>query len=109
MNNISASLALIVVGAAILVGSLLADVIGARRLDDWLETLEVAGVPCGPINTLDRVFANPQVRARGMLQEVDHPIAGCIPTVANPIRFSRTPVVQRTAAPVLGQHNDKLS
>ena len=77
-----------------------------RSMDDWISTLERAGVPCGPINTLDRVFRDPQVLARGMLREVEHPVAGPVTLVANPIRFSRSSSFAASAPPVLGEHDD---
>jgi crotonobetainyl-CoA:carnitine CoA-transferase CaiB-like acyl-CoA transferase len=83
----------------------LSAIIAARDMDDWLQTLEAVGVPCGPINTIDRVFDDPQVLARGMVAEREHPLAGTLRTVANPMRFSRTPVANAPAPPLLGQHN----
>ena len=87
---------------------LLAEIIARRNMGDWLESLEAVGVPCGPINTLDKVFSDPQISARGMVQEVNHPLAGAVKTVASPIRFSRTPVNRGSAPPLLGQHNDEI-
>ena len=72
------------------------------KRDDWLARLESVGVPCGPINTLDQVFADPQVKAREIWRTVPHPTAGTAPTTANPIRFSETPVQYRKAPPLLG-------
>jgi len=71
----------------------------------WITQLEATGVPCGPINRLDEVFANPQVLARGLRVELPHPAFGTVPLVANPIRLSRTPVSYRQAPPVLNQHH----
>lgn len=68
----------------------------------WIADLERVGVPCGPINSIDAVFADPQVRARGMQFELAHPQAGSVPLVANPLRLSQTPVSYRSAPPVLG-------
>jgi len=65
-------------------------------------------VPCGPINDLAHVFEDPQVLARGMKIEADHPTAGRIPLVANPIRLSQTPVEYRNAPPTLGQHTAEV-
>lgn len=80
----------------------------AKTTDEWIVALERANVPCGPINTLDRVFDNPQVKHRGMVKQLDHPTVGKIPTVANPIRFSRTPITDEKAPPLLGQHSDEI-
>tara|TARA_R110000796_G_scaffold11478_2_gene38190 strand:+ start:90243 stop:91466 length:1224 start_codon:yes stop_codon:yes gene_type:complete len=79
-----------------------------KTTDEWIAALEKANVPCGPINTLDRVFDNPQVQHRGMIRYLDHPVAGKVPTVANPIKFSKTPISGETAAPMLGQHSDEI-
>lgn len=72
---------------------------------EWVARLESAGVPCGPINNLAEVFADPQVRFRHLRIELQHRRAGRIPLVGSPIKFSRTPVVYRQAPPVLGEHN----
>ncbi len=79
-----------------------------RTTREWIERLEAAGVPCGPINRLDEVFADPQVVARGLRVDLPHPVAGTVPGVANPIRLSASPVAYRTAPPLLGQHTDEV-
>lgn len=79
-----------------------------RTTREWIAALESAGVPCGPINRLDEVFADPQVRARGLRIELPHPQAGTVPLVANPMRLSASPVVYRNAPPQLGQHTDEV-
>lgn len=79
-----------------------------RTTDDWLKRMEEAKVPCGPINALDRVFDDPQVRARGIRIEMAHPEASSVPMVANPIRLSESPVTYRRAPPTLGQHTDEV-
>ena len=78
-----------------------------RSTHEWIAALEAAGVPCGPINRLDEVFADPQVQARGLRIELPHPNAGSVPLVANPIRLSESPVEYRHAPPLLGQHTDE--
>jgi len=75
-----------------------------RSRADWLQALEAAGVPCGPINTLADVFADPQVRSRGLQLDLPHPLAGQVPSVANPIRLSASPVAYRRPPPCLGEH-----
>jgi crotonobetainyl-CoA:carnitine CoA-transferase CaiB-like acyl-CoA transferase len=75
-----------------------------RTTRAWIAALEAAGVPCGPINTLTEVFADPQVVARGLEIRMEHPAGVDVPLVANPIRMSATPPEYRTAPPVLGQH-----
>lgn len=79
-----------------------------RTTDDWIAALEAAGVPCGPINDLARVFADPQVAARGMRVDLPHPLAGSVPQVASPLRFSATPVEYRNAPPPLGADTDAV-
>jgi crotonobetainyl-CoA:carnitine CoA-transferase CaiB-like acyl-CoA transferase len=76
----------------------------------WVAALGKAGVPAGPINSLDAVFDDPQVRAREMRIDLPHPVAGTVSLVANPLRLSETPVTYRSAPPVLGaQTNQVLS
>jgi formyl-CoA transferase len=79
-----------------------------RDLDDWLAELEPAGVPCGPINTLDRVFDDPQVLARGMRVKIPHALGIEVDHAGNPIRFSASPVDYPRAAPLLGEHSDEV-
>jgi crotonobetainyl-CoA:carnitine CoA-transferase CaiB-like acyl-CoA transferase len=80
----------------------LCEVTRTRDTTQWVADLERVGVPCGPINTIDEVFADPQVRARAMQLELPHPLAGKVPLIANPLRLSETPVAYRSAPPVLG-------
>jgi crotonobetainyl-CoA:carnitine CoA-transferase CaiB-like acyl-CoA transferase len=75
---------------------------------EWLEALERAGVPCGPINTLADVFADPQVQARGLKLNLPHPSIGAVPSVANPIKYSATPISYRSAPPMLGADTDEI-
>ena len=74
----------------------------------WLEKLSAAHVPCGPINTLDQVFADPQVQARGMVLEQPHPQAGKVRTVRNPVLFSESKLDYNQAPPVLGEHTEEV-
>ena len=87
---------------------MLADIINKRARDDWVASLEAAGVPCGPINNLDQVFADPQVQYRGMKFDMPHPGAGKVPLVASPMRLSETPVQYRRAPPLLGQDTEAV-
>ena len=80
------------------------DLLKARTTDDWIATLEQAGVPCGPINTLSRVFDDPHVKARGMAVEMPHPQSGSVKLVAAPAKMSQTPVTYRRPPPVRGEH-----
>lgn len=79
----------------------------ARSAEDWSTELEAAGVPCGPVRTIDEVFEDPQAEARGLVvqQESDR-LTNPVRTVASPIRLSRTPVSYRLAPPGLGEHTD---
>ena len=75
---------------------------------EWVSQLEAVGVPCGPINDLAQVFANPQVQARGLAIQLPHALAGLVPQVASPIRLSETPVEYRNAPPLLGEHTQEV-
>ena len=79
-----------------------------RTTSEWIAQLEAAGVPCGPINDIAQVFADPQVQARGMRIEMQHPVAGPIPLVASPLRLSATPVAYHRAPPLLGEHTREV-
>jgi crotonobetainyl-CoA:carnitine CoA-transferase CaiB-like acyl-CoA transferase len=79
-----------------------------RTMRDWLDALERAGVPCGPINTVADVFADPQVQARGLKLDLPHPSIGSVPSVANPIKYSATPISYRSAPPMLGADTDNI-
>jgi crotonobetainyl-CoA:carnitine CoA-transferase CaiB-like acyl-CoA transferase len=74
----------------------------------WVAQLEAVGVPCGPINDLAQVFADPQVQARGLAMQLPHALAGLVPQVASPIRLSETPVEYRNAPPLLGEHTRQV-
>ncbi|MDG9760542.1 CoA transferase [Pseudomonas sediminis] len=74
----------------------------------WIELLDKASVPCGPINDLQQVFADPQVQARGLRLDLPNALGSSTPQVASPLRLSATPVAYRSAPPLLGQHTDSL-
>lgn len=78
--------------------------------DWWLENLEKEKIGCGPINNLEQVFADPHVKAREMVIEMDHPSTGSKPMklIANPIKLSATPPTYRKPPPLLGQHTDEV-
>jgi formyl-CoA transferase len=88
--------------------ALLGNTFALRRVDEWLSVLEAAGIPCGPINTLDKAFAEPQVSAREMLVTMEHPAVGDLPLVGSPLKFSKTPVKYRLPPPRLGEHTDEI-
>jgi crotonobetainyl-CoA:carnitine CoA-transferase CaiB-like acyl-CoA transferase len=87
---------------------LLAAMVATKTRADWIALLEAVGVPCGPINNLDDVFADEQVQARGMAIALPHPSAGEVKLVRNPIRMSATPATSDRAPPLLGQHTDEV-
>jgi crotonobetainyl-CoA:carnitine CoA-transferase CaiB-like acyl-CoA transferase len=91
----------------LLVG-LIGERLAERPAREWLAALEPAGVPCGPINDLAQVFADPQVRHRGMQARIPHPLAGEVSVVANPMKFSATPLPHDNAPPTLGQHTREV-
>ena len=86
----------------------LQQVFSTKNTRDWVALLEAAGVPNGPINNVAQMFEEPQVKARGIRLELDHPAAGKLPSVASPMRFSGTPLEFRMAPPLLGQHTDEV-
>ena len=86
----------------------LIDIMLTQDSDYWLEQLNAQGIPCGPINNIDQVFSDPQVQHRGMQLELDHPVAGKVVSVGNPIKLSETPVSYEKAPPTLGQHTEAV-
>jgi crotonobetainyl-CoA:carnitine CoA-transferase CaiB-like acyl-CoA transferase len=83
-------------------------IIRTRSMSQWISELEAASVPCGPINNMQQVFEDPQVQHRGMRVDIPHPLGGTVPSVANPMRFSETPIEYNAAPPLLGQHTDEV-
>ena len=79
-----------------------------RTTAQWVQTLDDAGVPVGPIQTVDQAVQDPQVLARGIIVELDHPTAGPLKVVGCPVRLTRTPPLVRTPPPILGQHTDEV-
>jgi crotonobetainyl-CoA:carnitine CoA-transferase CaiB-like acyl-CoA transferase len=86
----------------------LAAILRRQSSADWIELLNQAGVPCGPINTIDQVFADPQVRHLGLAQGVHSHERGDVELVGQPIMMSRTPSRIRTPPPLMGEHTDEL-
>jgi CoA:oxalate CoA-transferase len=72
----------------------------------WVETLNAAGVPCGPVNTVENVFEDPQILAQEMVMDVQHPGHGTVRMLGFPMKFSETPCRVRLPAPELGEHSD---
>jgi crotonobetainyl-CoA:carnitine CoA-transferase CaiB-like acyl-CoA transferase len=87
---------------------MLEEVMKTRRKADWLAALEAAKVPCGAINDIGEVFADPHVRERGMVHAWEHPLAGSLNLVASPLKLSGTPVRTDLPPPLLGQHTEQV-
>ena len=88
--------------------AILEKAIAGQTREPLLKTLEEAGVPATPVNTVDQVMTDPQTSARGMIDRVIHPVLGEIPVVSTPVKFSNMTVGVRKAAPVRGQHTDEV-
>lgn len=79
-----------------------------KTINEWMKLLEDAGVPCAPINTIDKIVNDPQIKAREMIVEVEHPVAGKLKLPNVPFKMSKTPGSVNTPAPLLGQHTNEL-
>jgi len=79
-----------------------------KTYEEWEAILLPAGIPMGAINQIDKVVEHPQVLAREMIAQCEHPSAGTVKTVGVPLKLSRTPGAVRTPAPLLGQHTDEV-
>ncbi|MFO1057589.1 MAG: CaiB/BaiF CoA-transferase family protein [Dongiaceae bacterium] len=88
--------------------ALLPDLMRRKSQSEWVQGLAPLGVPCSPVNTVDQVFADPQVQARGMRITVPHPLSGTVDLIGNPLKLSATPVTYRRPPPTLGQHTDEV-
>jgi crotonobetainyl-CoA:carnitine CoA-transferase CaiB-like acyl-CoA transferase len=88
--------------------ALLGGIFAKRTTREWVTALEAAGVPNGPINTLEQVFAEPQAIARGLRLELPHPVAGSVSLVRSPMRFSATPIEHDRPPPLLGEHTGEV-
>ena len=86
----------------------LAAILRTRTRDEWLTVLDAHDVPAGPYNEMPEVFADPQIQHRGMLVEVEDPVSGQLPMLANPIRFTATPVKGYAPPPALGEHTAEV-
>jgi formyl-CoA transferase len=87
---------------------LIEQVTSTRTSDHWYRLLEKAGVPCGVLYTLDQVFEDEHVRARGVVRELEHPTLGTVRVTGSPVRLSRTPLRLERAGPLLGEHTREL-
>ncbi len=87
---------------------ILTEAMKKRTTGEWVEELEQAGIPCGPVNTIDKVASDPQIKARNMIIDVEHPEAGTFKVVNSPFKFSRTPDKVGRASPELGEHTEEI-
>jgi crotonobetainyl-CoA:carnitine CoA-transferase CaiB-like acyl-CoA transferase len=92
----------------VVLASLIEEITAKASREDWLRRLDDAGIPCGPINTYGEVFADPQVIARELAVEVDHPTLGRLRSLGTPIKMSATPLNPHRRAPLLGEHTDAV-
>ncbi len=82
--------------------------LAAKTVDEWIPLFDEAGIPCGPINSFDRVFSDPQVRHMGLVKEVNHPHYGPVKVVGPPATFSESPIGIQSPPPILGEHNEEV-
>jgi formyl-CoA transferase len=87
---------------------MLQKVFETRDIAIWLREITAAGIPCGPVQTIDQVFADPQVLARDMVWTVPHPTAGEIRLVGSPLKLSEMPATYRDPPPLLGEHTNEV-
>jgi crotonobetainyl-CoA:carnitine CoA-transferase CaiB-like acyl-CoA transferase len=87
---------------------ILGEMLRARTRAEWVGELKKAGVPCGSVRDVAEVLQDPQLDARGMIQQVEHAVAGALRVTGVPIKLSNTPGAVRTAPPVLGQHTESI-
>ncbi len=87
---------------------ILNEVMKTKTTDEWIKELTEVGIPCGPINSIDKVAADPQVQHRDMIVEVDHPRAGKVKLINTPVKLSRTPGSVKRTAPDLGQDTKSM-
>jgi len=88
--------------------ALVNEVLVEKTCDEWMEVLVKAAVPCGPVNNMQSLFADPQVRHRNMIAEVPHPTIGTLRLTGVPVKYSSTPGEVRLPPPLLGQHTDEI-
>ena len=87
---------------------LLQDLLHGKTVAEWLQLCAKADVPAGPVNTIDKVFADPQTDARGMLVRMPHPTLGTVPLAGTPLNLSATPAQMRLPPPLVGEHTDTI-
>lgn len=87
---------------------ILSEIMSLRKTDDWIDALGGIGVPCGPINAMDKVVSHPQVQAREMITRIAHSITGEVEVPGVPIKLSETPGDVDAPAPSLGEHTTEI-
>jgi CoA:oxalate CoA-transferase len=87
---------------------ILTEAMKAKTTQQWLEEFEKVDIPCGPVNTIDKVAADPQILAREMIAEVEHPEAGSFKVANTPVKLSRTPAKLGKASPDLGENTEEV-
>ncbi|MFK8079666.1 MAG: CaiB/BaiF CoA transferase family protein [Granulosicoccus sp.] len=88
--------------------AILINALANRTITEWVELFSAAGVPSGPINTVDRVFEEPQVKHREMMRKVPHPLSGTVSQVVSPLNFKNSPLSFDHSAPLLGEHTQDI-
>lgn len=87
---------------------LLTSLTRTKTTDQWIQFLEMIRIPAGPLHTIDKVVENPQIKAREMITELDHPGIGKVRLISHPIKFSKTPSSIQNSAPEVGQHTEEV-
>ena len=87
---------------------LIDELFAQKTCDEWMELLVGGSIPCGPVNNMQHLFADPQVKHRNMIAEVPHPTIGTLRLTGIPIKFSETPGTIRLHPPLLGEHTDEV-
>lgn len=88
--------------------AILNEVFVGKTINEWMDVLETAELPCAPINTVEKIINDPQIKARNMIVEVEHPVAGHLKMAGVPVKMSLTPGAVERPAPLLGQHTAEL-
>jgi crotonobetainyl-CoA:carnitine CoA-transferase CaiB-like acyl-CoA transferase len=85
-----------------------AEVMAQKTCDEWIESFVLAAIPCGPVNNMEHLFADPQVVHRKMIAEIPHPTIGTLRLAGVPLKYSETPGTIRRPPPLLGEHTDEV-
>jgi crotonobetainyl-CoA:carnitine CoA-transferase CaiB-like acyl-CoA transferase len=88
--------------------AIIVPLLAQKTVAHWVSAMEAAGVPCGPINDIGQLFADPQVIARGIVKKIHHPVMGDLPLLANPLRMSNAPVSYDIPPPMLGEQTESI-